>query len=241
MKTKYKHFNCEERVLIQLSLEKGCTIRAIALSLYRSASSVIRELARNNWCNPQAQAFRPGRPALAGGYRAVLAQQRARVVRSIGRKPPLLVSDGFLWAQVQKLLKQRYSTEQIAGILPRMYPDDLSMRVSHETIYTALYAMPRGELRTELLATLRQARKARRPRARGEDRRGEIPNMVSIHQRPPEVEDRVIPGHWEGDLIKGRGNASAVGTLVERTSLFVTLAKVADGGAQAAVEVSAQC
>ena len=117
-----------------------------------------------------------------------------------------------------------------------MYPDDLSRRVSHETIYTALYAMPRGELRTELLATLRQARKARLPRTRGEDRRGEIPNMVRIHQRPPEVDDRVIPGHWEGDLIKGRGNASAVGTLVERTSLFVTLAKVADGSAQAAVE-----
>jgi transposase, IS30 family len=236
MKTKYKHLNCEERILIQLSLEKGSTIRAIALSLDRSASSVSRELARNQWCSPRLQASRPGRPALAGGYRAVLAQQRACAARSNGRKPALLASDSFLWSQVQKLLKQRYSPEQIAGILPRMYPDDLSMRVSHETIYTALYAMPRGELRTELLATLRQARKARRPRARGEDRRGEIPNMVSIHQRPPEVDDRVIPGHWEGDLIKGRGNASAVGTLVERTSLFVTLAKVADGGAQAAVE-----
>ena len=128
MKTKYKHLNCEERILIQLSLEKGCTIRAIALSLDRSASSVSRELARNNWCSPQAQAFRLGRPALAGGYRAVLAQQRASVARSSGRKPPLLASDGFLWAQVQKLLKQRYSPEQIAGILPRMYPDDLSMR-----------------------------------------------------------------------------------------------------------------
>jgi IS30 family transposase len=236
MKTKYKHLNCEERVLIQLSLEKGSTIRAITLSLDRSASSVSRELASNQWCSPQAKAFRPDRPALVGGYRAVLAQQRACVARSNGRKPALLESDSFLWSQVQKLLKQKYSPEQIAGILPRMYPDDLSMRVSHETIYTALYAMPRGELRTELLATLRQARKARRPRARGEDRRGEIPNMVSIHQRPPEVDDRVIPGHWEGDLIKGRGNASAVGTLVERTSLFVTLAKVADGGAQAAVE-----
>ena len=231
MKTKNKHLNCEERVLIQLSLEKGCTIRAIALSLDRSANSVSRELARNNWCSPQAQAFRLGRPALAGGYRVILAKQRARLARSSGLNPPLLASGGFLWAQVQKLLKQRYSPEQIAGILPRMYPDDLSMRVSHETIYTALYAMPRGELRTELLATLGHARKARRPRACGEDRRGEIPNMVSIHQRPPEVDDRVIPGHWEGDLIKGRGNASAVGTLVERPSLFVTLAKVADGRA----------
>jgi IS30 family transposase len=133
-----------------------------------------------------------------------------------------LASDGYLWSQVQKLLKQQYSPEQIAGILPRMFPDDLSMRVSHETIYTALYAMPRGELRSELLATLRQARKARRPRARGEDRRGEMPNMVSIHQRPPEIDERVIPGHWEGDLIKGRCNASAVGTIVERASLFVT-------------------
>jgi len=177
-----------------------------------------------------------GRPALAGGYRAVIAHHRASSNRSRGRKPIRLASDSYLWSQVQKLLKQQYSPEQIAGILPRMFPDDLSMRVSHETIYTALYAMPRGELRTALLSTLRQGRKARRPRARGEDRRGELPNMVSIHQRPPEIDERVIPGHWEGDLIKGRRNASAVGTIVERTSLFVTLAKVADGSAQAAVD-----
>jgi IS30 family transposase len=160
---------------------------------------------------------------LAGGYRAVIAHHRVALNRSRGRKPIRLASDGYLWSQVQKLLKQQYSPEQIAGILPRMFPDDLSMRVSHETIYTALYAMPRGgELRSELLATLRQARKARRPRARGEDRRGEMPNMTSIHQRPPEIDERVIPGHWEGDLIKDRHNASAVGNIVERTSLFVS-------------------
>jgi len=123
---------------MQLCLAKGSTIRAIALSLDRSASSVSRELARNQWCSPQAQAFRPGRPALAGGYRAVLAQQRACVARSNSRKPALLASDSFLWSQVQKLLKQRYSPEQIAGMLPRMFPDDLSMRVSHETIYRIL-------------------------------------------------------------------------------------------------------
>ena len=148
----------------------------------------------------------------------LLPNRRARLAQATARKPARLASDIYLWDQVQKLLLQRYSPEQIAGILPRMFPDDPLMRVSHETIYTALYAMPRGELRTELLAPLRQARKVRRPRARGEDRRGEIPNMVSIHQRPPEVDDRVIPGHWEGDLIKGTGNASAVGTLVERTT-----------------------
>jgi IS30 family transposase len=116
-----------------------------------------------------------------------------------------------------------------------MNPDEPTLRVCHETIYTALYAMPRGELRTELIACLRQARKSRRPRARGEDRRGTIPNMTSIHLRPPEVDERIIPGHWEGDLIKGVRNASAIGTLVERTSLFVTLAKMDNASAEAAV------
>jgi IS30 family transposase len=116
-----------------------------------------------------------------------------------------------------------------------MHPDEPTLQVSHETIYTALYAMPRGELRAELIACLRQARKSRRPRARGEDRRGTIPNMVSIHMRPPEIDARVIPGHWEGDLIKGARNASAVGTLVERTTLFVALARMDNATADAAV------
>ena len=99
MKTKYKHLNCEERILIQLSLEKGSTIRAIALSLDRSASSVSRELARNQWCSPQAQAFRPSRPALAGGYRAILAQQRAcvRVKSAVQRRPPKCANCALRW------------------------------------------------------------------------------------------------------------------------------------------------
>jgi len=90
----------------------------------------------------------------------------------------------------------------------------------------AIYAIPRGALRKELIACLRQSRKSRRPRTRGEDRRGSIPNMVSIHDRPTDIEERIIPGHWKGDLIKGARNASSVGTLVERTSLFVTLVKL---------------
>jgi transposase, IS30 family len=130
--------------------------------------------------------------------------------------------DGPLWGHVECLLRDCHSPEQIAGILRRMHPDQPNLLVSHETIYTALYAMPRGTLR----ACLRQARKSRRPRARGEDRRGTIPNMTSIHQRPPEINERVMPGHWEGDLIKGARNASSIGTLVERTTLFVTLAKM---------------
>lgn len=91
--------------------------------------------------------------------------------------------------------------------------------------------MPRGTLRSELIACLRQARKSRRPRARGEDRRGTIPNMTSIHLRPPEIDERVIPGHWEGDLIKGARIASSIGTLVERTMLFVTFVKMDDATA----------
>ena len=95
--------------------------------------------------------------------------------------------------------------------------------------------MPRGELPTELIACLRQSRKSRRPRTRGADRRGTIPNMVSSHMRPPEIEDRVMPGHWEGDLIKGARNASAVGTLVEQSTLFVALANMDHATAAAAV------
>jgi IS30 family transposase len=133
------------------------------------------------------------------------------------------------------MLGRGHSPEQIAGILKRMHPAEPDRHVCHETIYSALYAMPRGELRTELIGLLRQARRARRPRARGEDRRGQIPEMVSIHMRAPEIEERVIPGHWEGDLIKGSKNGSAVGTLVERSTLFVTLAKVRDASAKAVV------
>jgi IS30 family transposase len=116
-----------------------------------------------------------------------------------------------------------------------MYPGDTERNISHETIYTAIYAMPRGDLRTEVIGLLRQSRRVRRPRSRGEDRRGQIPDMVSIHLRPPEVDERVVPGHWEGDTIKGAGNASAVGTLVERTTLFVVLATLQDGTAKSAL------
>jgi IS30 family transposase len=105
MKTKYKHLNCEERTLIQLSLERGCTMNAIALSLDRSVSSISRALARNGWCDPKSQPAQAGRRALAAGYRAVIAHQRAALSRSTGRKPARLAINGFLWSQVQKLLR----------------------------------------------------------------------------------------------------------------------------------------
>jgi IS30 family transposase len=237
MNIKYKHLNGEERTLIQLSLERGYAMRAIARSLGRSPSSVSRELTRNEWCDPKSHIAHTGRPILAGGFRSVLAHQRVALNRSRGRNFFRLTADGYLWSQVQKLLGKRYSPEKIAVILPPMFPGDSSICARHETIYTAYYAMPRGKLRTERLVTLRQWCKTRWPRARGEGRFIEIPNMVSIHQRSLEMDERVAPSHWEGDLIKGRGNASAVGKLVEPTSLLVTLVKVEDGvNQQAAVE-----
>ncbi len=112
-----------------------------------------------------------------------------------------------------------------------MHPEASSLQVSHETIYT----MPRGELGRQVIGWLRFGHAKRRPRARGEDRRGKIPDRVSIHDRPPEVEERLVPGHWEGDLIKGAHNSSAVGTLVERTTLFTVLSRMDNASAEAAL------
>ena len=105
--------------------------------------------------------------------------------------------------------------QQIAGILKRVWPDDPSRQVSQETIYTAIYAQPRGELRHQLIACVRHGRNTRMPRQRGADRRGQIPERVSLHLCPPEIDDRIMPGHWEGDFIKGTGNKPSVGVLVE--------------------------
>jgi IS30 family transposase len=123
-------------------------------------------------------------------------------------------------------MSERWSPQQIALTLAALYPKGHGYRVSHETIYNCIYAQPVGELKRELIAALRHAHNKRVPRSKGQDRRGQIPDMVSIHLRPPEIEDRQFPGHWEGDLIKGAANASAVGTLVERTSRLVMLVKL---------------
>ena len=234
MEKTYKHLDCTERAMIQVGLEQGLSLRSIAQSLLRPVSTVSRELKRNGWEPALLRAGRRGRPPVAGGYRAVRAEQRARQLECQPRKAKRLAPGEALWNEVVKLLKSGNSPEQVSATLKRMYPEVPQFRVSHETIYTAVYAMPRGELRKEIIALLRQSRKTRRPRARGEDRRGSIPSMVSIHERPPEVEERLVPGHWEGDLIKGARNASAVGTLVERSCLFVTLAKVTNASAEAA-------
>jgi len=222
----YKHLDCTERAVIQVGLEHGYSLRSIARSLQRPVSTVSRELHRNSWEPPLSRTGRRGRRPVAGGYRALHAEQRAKALAQQPRKAKRLVPGEVLWDKVVALLQAGSSPEQISATLKRMHPEEPPFRISHETIYTAIYAMPRGELRKEMISLLRQSRKKRQPRTRGSDRRGSIPNMVSIHERPAEVDERLVPGHWEGDLIKGARNASAVGTLVERTSLFVTLAKV---------------
>lgn len=171
-----------------------------------------------------------------GTYAARPAGIRARGMRFKRRLSPKLAPHTVLFDVVAHYLREGWSPEQIAGTLKRVWPHDREHIVSHETIYNALYVMPRGELRAELIATLRQGRSGRRPRSRGEDRRGQIPDMTSLHARPSEIEDRLVPGHWEGDLIKGAVNRSAVGTLVERSSRLVMLARMQGSTAQAALE-----
>ena len=227
----YCQLSIEERTMIQTQLEMGIKPATIALGLNRSASTLSRELSRNGWV--VAKACRgPGRRPRAGGYQAVGAQERAHRCTVTPHVERRLRPDTPLWQHVVRYLKKGYSPEQIAGTLALVHTETPSLRVSHETIYTAIYAMPRGELRTEVIGWLRFGHAKRRPRARGEDRRGRIPDMVSIHDRPPEVEERLIPGHWEGDLIKGAYNRSAVGTLVERTTLFTVLSRMQDASAE---------
>ena len=217
----YRHMTAEERETLSLGLAHGHSLRTMARVLGRAPSTLSRESARNTT---------RGHP-----YRACTAQTRATVRAYQPRRPRKLL-DPWLWQYVRTQLAEGCSPEQIAGRLQRAYPDDMSKHLSTETIYAGLYVLPRGTLRSELLAALRQARKARRPRARGTDRRGQIPNMTPIIERPAEVAPRTVPGHWEGDLIKGARNGSAVGTLVERTTRFVILARMEGTDATSARE-----
>ena len=212
----YEQLSIEERTMIQTQLERGIKPAEIAKGLNRSASTLSCELRRNGWTRPKT-CRGPGRPPVAGGYRTEAAHKRAQACTLTPRVERRLRPGTALWHHVLRDLKVGYSPEQIAGTLALVHAETPTLQVSQETIYTAIYAMPRGALRTAVIGWLRFGHAKRRPRARGEDRRGKIPDMVSIHDRPPEIEERLVPGHWEGDLIKGAYNRSAVGTLVERT------------------------
>lgn len=227
MEKQYSHLQAEDRAGIMLMLSEGYSQRHIARHLGRSASSISREIRRHGVA-PTVDAPRR--------YDASVAGRSAHSRKLKSRRSRKLATESELFGLVVDLLRKAWSPEQIAGILKRTWPQDKQRTVSHETIYNAIYAHPKGELRRELIACLRQGRSTRKPRSGGKDRRGCIPEMVSIHVRPPEVNDRLLPGHWEGDFIKGKNNASSVGVLVERVSRVVVLAKMDDATAASALK-----
>jgi IS30 family transposase len=212
-----------DRVEIYAGVGRGESGAAIARSLGKHPSTVTREIAVNG--------RRAGYEPLAAHRRALRAARRPQAKK--------LLVDRRLGRWVEDKLRLLWSPEQIMKSLVMEFPDDPTMRVSHETIYTSLYVQGRGGLRKELARCLRTGRAVRRRRDRRElNGPGKIPGMVNISERPAEVADRAVPGHWEGDLILGKNNRSAIGTLVERTSRFVMLLHLPDDHTAEAVSAA---
>ena len=197
----YQQLSHYEREQIGLLKAERYSSTEIGKRLGRDATTVRRELCR---LGPRTH------------YSPIRAQIDAKKKSKMPRTPKKLATES-LWILVQAKLSLRWSPEQIAHYLKKTYANP-AMQVSHETIYTYLYALPRGELRKELISYLRQGARGRQRRKRDTDTRGQIANIVSIHERPAEVADRCVPGHWESDLIIGKDHQSAIGTLVERTT-----------------------
>jgi IS30 family transposase len=205
-----------ERLSIADGLLAGQSLRSIARDLGRSPSTIAREVANN------------ADPA-TGRYRPYTAQRRSEDRRA-RPKPAKFVADPELAGYVQAGLDKHWSPEQISRTLPGEFPDRTEMRACHETIYQALYSPDRGGLHRHPAKVLRTRRARRKRRRRPEERRSRFGGpMTMICERPSEVADRSVPGHWEGDLIMGRGNRSAIGTLVERTTRFVKFVHLPGG------------
>jgi IS30 family transposase len=206
----------DERIVIADLWREGRSVRSIAAEVGRDPSTVSRELRRN--AHPET-----------GDYRPHTAQARADARRPRPKNGKLATSLRLRQA-VQDGLDRRWSPEQIVRRLRRDFPDQPGMHVTHETIYQALYVQGRGELRRELTRALRTGRAARRPRRPAGTRPSRFAApMVMISDRPAEVTDRAVPGHWEGDLIIGKDHASAIGTLVERATRYVLLVHLGQG------------
>ncbi|MFC5983524.1 IS30 family transposase [Knoellia sp. GCM10027209] len=213
----------EEREEISRGVAAGLSLRAIAAQLGRAPSTVSREVAAN------------------GGRRRYRAHGSGRQAWSRASRPKAckLATNPALRAIVEEKLRRRWSPQQIAGWLKLSYPNDTEMQVSHESIYRTLYVQSRGALRRELTAYLRTGRVIRRPRGvRLPDGRGGRPGILHISERPPEAEDRAVPGHWEGDLVFGK-NMSPVATLVERSTRFLILVALPGGNHKADVVAEA--
>ena len=231
-----RYLGFDEREEIFAGVERGDSIRLIARSLGRAPSTVQRELRRNIHHQQYRRRSRHGfRATKPWKYRPSLAQLRAEFM---ARRPKSakLATNLELRELVQAKLKERLSPQQISVELRHEFPDNPEMWVSHETIYQSIYVQGRGALRRELAVHLRTGRAVRKPRRNGNQRRGRIPDMVNISQRPAEVDDRAIPGHWEGDLLMGKNNGSAIGTLVERSSRYLMLLHLPNGHGPAQVE-----
>ena len=209
-----------EREEISRGLRARLSFRAIARQLRRAPSTISREVRRNGGCI---------------SYRAARSDQAAWE-RALRPKPCKLACRPALCRTVSVKLERKWSPQQIAGWLKRKYPDDENACVSHETIYRSLFIQTRGVLKKELLAHLRATRAIRRSRHASLkcDGLGQIKDAISIRERPAAVEDRAIPGHWEGDLIAGSRN-SYIATLVERHSRYVLLIKVANKDTESVV------
>ena len=210
-----RYLNQEERIPIADRLRPGDSIRAIARLSGRGPGAVGREVERDR--NPGTGDCEPCR-----------AQQKA--AGRLKRPRPRKAADGTpLWAEILAGLRRHWSPEQISGRPKAMFPDDGDVHASVETIHQAIYLQARGGLRQELKRAMRQGRTARGPQG-GQGRKPRFREpMVMISERPPEIEDRAVPGHWEGDLITGSRNQSAIGTLVERTTRFTILLHLPDG------------
>ena len=215
----YKHLTIYERETLSQLLLRGSSLGDIAKAMGRHKSTLSREVSHGKL----------GR----AGYRALTSQAFVEERKHAGKKPKKILNNPLLESEIHKYLKLRWSPEEIANRLKMEYPSDPSMHISHESIYTYLYVLPRGELKKELLSYLRQHQRSRRKRGNTHSKRGQIPNMISIEERPKEVEDRSIPGHWEGDLIVGKDRKSALGTLVERTTRTTILVPLKEKDAKA--------
>ena len=210
-----------EREEISRGLVANQSLRFIARRLRRAPSTISREVGRNGG---------------AKHYRASTSDAKAWD-RALRPKPCKLVGNDYLCRMISTKLHRKWSPQQIAGWLMRKHPDEQDKHISHETIYRSLFIQTRGVLKKELQAYLRSGRSIRRSRQATLKRTGlgKFNDAISIRERPPDVEDRAVPGHWEGDLIAGSGN-SFIATLVERNTRFVMLAKVANKDSQSVIQ-----
>jgi IS30 family transposase len=210
-KRRYTRLANQKRESISRGLAQHISIRQLAKELNRSPSTISREIRRNKG---------------KSGYRAFSASRRTKAAASSRKrgKRKIEKQEGLL-SYVMEKLQREWSPQEISKRLKIEYAWDMNMQVSHEAIYQYIYLLPRGELKQLLIKGLRQERKHRRPQKRGDtaETRGKIANMLSIEERPAEVAERSVPGHWEGDLILGKYKHSALGTLVERTTRYTIL------------------